>query len=101
MATSRQPQACNGVTISGSATHGDDPSPLYEAGSADISCVIRIEALAQIQVSKTVLNGQSGGWKDATFGGVTISDPIFKYTITAQSGQAYYVDTISAFGKVS
>lgn len=93
--------ACNkAVLISGSVTYGDDPIPLYEAGQKDIACVIPLEALAQIQVSSAVFQNQiKSSGQAASFGGVTIADPIYKYSFTAQSGTAYYVDTLTAIGQ--
>ena len=91
-------EKCKAVTISGSASAGKDPTPLYEAGKDNISCVIGIEALAQIQISKAVFEQKVLKDTDASFGGIKIEKPIYKYSITAQSGQAYYVSTMSAFG---
>jgi len=92
--------SCSGIVISGSASYGNDPVPLYEAGQSKISCVIELEALGQIQVSRASFNGSIGSSGTATFGGVTIADGIKKYNITAQSGQAYFVDTLIVIGKV-
>lgn len=93
--------ACSGVVISGSASYGNDPVPLYEAGQSKISCVIELEALGQIQVSRASFTGNIGATGDCAFGGVSISDGVKKYNITAQSGQAYFVDTLICIGKVS
>jgi len=91
---------CNkAVLISGSATYGNDPIPLYQAGEKTIACVIELEALAQIQVSSAVFTNRIGSsGQSASFGGVTIADPVLKYSLTAQSGTAYYVDTLTAIG---
>ena len=90
---------CQGVTINGSASYGNDPVPLFEAGKSTIACVLEIEALGQIQVSKAVLTGAIDEGASASFGGVTLDSPIMKYSITASSGQAYFVSTLTAIGK--
>ena len=95
------PGACAGVVISGSATRGNDPVPLYEAGKSEIACVIELEALGQIQVSKASLTGVIGSGGLSTYGGVTIVDGVTKFNITAQSGQAYFVDTLTVIGKAN
>lgn len=92
--------ACQGVTISGNASYGNDPVPLYEAGKKNIACVIELEALGQIQVSRATFDNNVGtATGDCTFGGVTITNGIKKYNITAQSGQAYFVDTLICVGR--
>lgn len=92
--------ACQGVVISGSASYGNDPVPLYSAGESKIACVIELEALGQIQVSKATFSNQIGsGGGQASFGGLSLQDTINKYSITAQSGQAYYVDTLTSIGR--
>ena len=94
--------ACQGVVISGSASYGNDPVPLYSAGESRIACVIELEALGQIQVSKATFSNQiGGGGGQANFGGLSLQDTINKYSITAQSGQAYYVDTLTSIGRAS
>ena len=94
--------SCQGVVISGSASYGNDPVPLYSAGESKISCVIELEALGQIQVSKATFSNQIGGGAgSANFGGMTLTDAINKYSLTAQSGQAYYVDTLTSIGKAN
>jgi len=87
------------VTINGTASYGNDPVPLFEAGDKEMACVLEIEALGQIQVSKAVVDGKIDTTAKATFGGVTLTDPIYKYAITASSGTAYYVSTITALGR--
>lgn len=94
--------SCHGVLISGSASYGNDPVPLYEAGTKDIKCVIPLEALGQIQVSRAVTSGViTSGGGDSSFGGVTLSPSVKKFSITAQSGQAYFVDTLTIIGQHS
>jgi hypothetical protein len=93
--------ACQGVVISGSASYGNDPVPLYSAGESKIACVVELEALGQIQVSKATFSNQiGGGGGQAVFGGLTLTDVINKYQLQAQSGQAYYVDTLISTGRV-
>lgn len=92
---------CTGVTINGSASYGNDPVPLFEAGKSNISCVLEIEALGQIQVSQAVMDGTINEGMSATFGGVTLESPILKYQISASSGQAYFVSTLTAVGRKS
>ncbi len=91
--------ACQGVVISGSASYGNDPVPLYSAGESKIACVIELEALGQIQVSKATFSNQISSGGTASFGGLSLTDAINKYSLTAQSGQAYYVDTLTSIGK--
>ena len=88
------------ITINGSASYGDDPVPLFEAGEARMACVLQIEALGQIMVSSALTKSKevyTGG--DATFGGVKLMKAIIKYQISASSGQAYYVSTMTAIGR--
>lgn len=92
---------CQGIVINGSASYGNDPVPLYEAGHSKISCVIELEALGQIQVSRATFDNTISTTGDTTFGGVTINDGVKKYSITASSGQAYFVDTLICIGKVA
>jgi hypothetical protein len=90
---------CSGVVISGSATVGNDPVPLFEAGASTMACVLQIEALGQIQVSKAIMDNRIEKTGDATFGGLTLKDAVTKYTLQAQSGQAYYVSTLVTMGR--
>jgi hypothetical protein len=90
---------CKGVVISGSASYGNDPVPLYEAGKSKIACVLEIEALGQIQVSNVVTDGLIQEGNTTSFGGVTLTNTVNKYSITAQSGQAYYVNTVIVTGQ--
>ncbi len=93
-------EACKGITISGSASYGYDPVPLYEAGKKKMACVLKLEALGQIQVSRVSFTSTVGGGGGATsFGGFTLSEAVNKYSITAQSGQAYFVDTLTSIGR--
>ena len=101
MATTSQKEACAGVMINGSASYGNDPQPLFEAGKKNMACVIEIEALAQLQLSHTVIDQKFDNKEIATWGGLTIKDAIYKYNVTASSGQAYYVETMIAMGRKS
>jgi len=89
-----------GIIISGSASFGNDPVPLWEAGQSDISCVVEQEALGQISVQRASFSGgiiTSPG--EASFGGVTIDNPIIKRDVSAQSGTAYFVSGATFVGK--
>jgi hypothetical protein len=55
--------------------------------------------MAQIQISRTIIDGNIEEKKDTSFKGVTITKPVYKYSISAQSGQAYLVNTLTAIGK--
>jgi hypothetical protein len=99
MATGDSQNACAGIMINGNASYGNDPQPLFEAGQKNMACVIEIEALAQLQLSHTVIDQHFENKKVATWGGLTIKDPIYKYNVTASSGQAYYVETMIAMGR--
>lgn len=92
--------ACEGIIISANAEYGNDPVPLFEAGKGKISCVVELEAMATIQVSKATfeerLPTDNGA---ASFGGLTLKNTVYKYSISAQSGDAYFVSTMTAVGQ--
>ncbi len=90
--------ACQGVTINGSASYGKDPVPLFEAGSPNMACVLEIDALGQIQVSTAVLTAQFSGGQ-ASFANLQLLESVTKYSVTASSGQAYFVSTLTTIGR--
>ena len=86
--------ACS-VIIGVNGQCGDDPTPLYEAGSKNIACVIAMEALGQLNISRSSGDCRAEG----TFGCITIKDGVVKRGIQAQSGQAYIVSQITHIGR--
>lgn len=92
--------ACEGIVISAQVEYGNDPVPLFEAGKGKISCVLELEAMATIQISKATFTErvpQSSGC--LTYGGVKLKNCAIKYSLTAQSGEAYFVASMTAVGQ--
>ena len=85
------------VVISANGQCGEDAVPLYEAGSPKIECIIKMEALGQLTVSKS--SGQCNG--GGSYGCVTITDAAIKKGVQAQSGQAYIVGQSTHVGRCS
>jgi len=93
-----------GIIINYSLTYGEDPQPLYEAGSSEIHAVLRMESMLQLQVSKAMFNN---GDAIQSVNGIqligapskTIQNPAIKYTYSASSGQVYVVENFMAIGK--
>lgn len=93
-------EGCTGITISAQASYGNQGTPLYEAGEKNISCVVEMEQLGQIQISKAVFSTSPGEQtKQCSYRGVNLSDCIYGYQVSASSGQAYFVETMTAQGK--
>lgn len=95
-------ESCEGIVISAEASYGNDPVPLYEAGSKNISCVIEIEQMATISVSRAVFSQRfysDGDGSSVTYGNLTLQNPVVKYSLSAQSGNAYFMSSYSAVGK--
>jgi len=78
------------ITISVSTQSGDDPVPLFAAGDARMSCVVGIESLATIDIQQAVFSNTSTNTGTATYGNLTISDPIVKESMQASSGTPYF-----------
>ena len=93
--------ACTSVAISIDASAGDDPVPLFRAGEKEMACVIAIEALGQINVSNAVFSSTGGGAPTlASYGGISIIDPVVKKSFSGQSGTPYYVSGRTFMGRV-
>lgn len=88
--------SCAAVVISANGQCGEDAVPLYEAGSPEIACVIALEALGQLTVSKS--SGDCGG-SGGSYGCVSIGEGATKVGVQAQSGQAYIVGQSIHVGK--
>lgn len=92
---------CSGVVIGANGQCGKDAVPLYQAGSPTITCIIQMEALGQLTVSRASTSG--GGDGDCTGGGsygcVTIGEGVVKKGVQAQSGQAYIVGQAIHIGR--
>jgi hypothetical protein len=92
--------ACEGIVISAQAEYGNDPVPLFEAGKGKISCVLELEAMATIQLSKATFESrlpeETGCF---SYFGLTLKNCAIKHSISAQSGDAYYVSTLVATGQ--
>ena len=94
--------ACTAVAISISASAGDDPVPLFEAGSNKMHCVIGLQALGQIDIQHAVFTTTATGPSTAaSYGQITINDPITKNTFSGQSGTPYYIAGTTFVGKTS
>ena len=96
--------ACNSVIISYNVSYGNDPQPIYEAGQANISCVVEIEAMAQVSIQKALFkDGQAvsdiSAVKLAKVPNITLNSAVVKYGYSASSGQAYVVEDITIVGK--
>ena len=89
----------NAIVISAQVSYGNDPVPLFHAGTGKLACVREVDALATIQISKAVFTEkilESG--TNVSYGGTTINDAVVKYSLTAQSGDAYFVSSATAVG---
>lgn len=92
--------ACSGVVVGANGQCGPDAVPLYEAGSPDISCIISMEALGQLTVSRASVGGGGGGCGGGgSYGCVTIGEGVVKKGVQAQSGQAYIVGQAIHIGR--
>jgi len=93
-------KSCEGIVISAQVEYGNDPVPLFEAGKGKISCVLELEAMATIQVSKATFESrlpeESGCF---SYFGLTLKNCAIKYSMSAQSGDAYFVSTLVATGQ--
>lgn len=93
--------ACEGIVISAQAEYGNDPVPLFEAGKGKISCVLELESMATIQVSKATFEDripdEAGGC--FSYFKLTLKNCAIKYSMSAQSGDAYFVSTLVATGQ--
>ena len=92
---------CNAIVISAQAEYGNEPVPLFSAGTGKLECVLEVEALATIQLSKAVFSERilENQTPDVSYGGLTIKDAVVKYSLTAQSGDAYFVSSATAVGR--
>jgi hypothetical protein len=90
--------ACN-VVVSANGNCGPDAVPLYQAGETEIACIIEMEALGQLSVSRS--SGDSCGEGAASYGCVTITGGVVKKGVQAQSGQAYIVGQTIHIGRCS
>ncbi len=86
-----------GVIVGANGQCGPDAVPLYQAGEPTIACIIEMEALGQLTISKS--SGDCGG--GVSYGCVTIGDAVIKKGVQAQSGQAYVVGQSIAIGRCS
>lgn len=99
-------KTCNSVIIGFNVMHGNDPQPIYQAGEANISCVVEIEALAQVSIQKALFEeGQytsdASSFALAKVPALTIDSAVVKYGYQASSGQAYVVEDLTIVGKKS
>jgi hypothetical protein len=94
-------KSCEGIVISANAEYGNDPVPLFEAGKGKITCVLELEAMATIQLSKATFESRipDGGEGCFSYFGLTLKNCAIKHSITAQSGDAYFVSTLVATGQ--
>jgi len=97
-------KACNSVIISYNVSYGNDPQPIYEAGQANISCVVEIESMAQVSIQKAIFkDGQAASdissIKLAKVPNITLDSAVIKYGYSASSGQAYIVEDMTIVGK--
>jgi len=83
------------VVVGANGQCGPDAVPLYEAGSPDIACIIQMEALGQLTVSRS--SGECGG--GGSYGCVSIGEGVVKKGVQAQSGQAYIVGQAIHIGR--
>ena len=91
---------CDAIVLNAEATYGNDPVPLYNAGEGKIGCVLELEALAQIQLSRAVFEARiPADAATCSYFGLQLTNCAFKYTMSAQSGDAYYVSTMIAVGQ--
>ena len=91
---------CDVIVLNAEASYGNDPVPLYNAGEGSIGCVLELEALAQIQLSKAVFeNRMPADSGQCSYFGLQLINCAYKYTMSAQSGDAYYVSTMIAIGQ--
>ncbi len=90
--------AC-GVVVGANGQCGPDAVPLYEAGSPSISCIIEMEALGQLTVSRASVSGGGGCDGGGSYGCVIISEGVVKKGVQAQSGQAYIVGQAIHIGR--
>ena len=92
--------SCEGIVISAQVEYGNDPVPLFEAGKGVISCVLELEAMATIQVSKATFENrlpeESGCF---SYFGLSLKNCAIKYSLSAQSGDAYFVSSLTAIGQ--
>lgn len=92
----------NAITISARASHGDSPTTLYTAGSQSIACVIPLEQLGNIELQYAIFSAKIPEKEtQMSYGELSLIDPIVTRSISAQSGQAYFVAGLSAQGRVS
>jgi hypothetical protein len=97
-------KACNSVIIGYNVSYGNDPQPLYEAGQAHISCVVELEAMAQISIQKAIFKDEQvtenlSVVNLAKVPSMTIDNAIIKYSYSASSGQAYVVENLTILGR--
>jgi hypothetical protein len=80
------------VIVGANGQCGPDAVPLYEAGVPKISCVIEMEALGQLTVSRASTGGGANcGGGGAGYKCLNLYGGVVKKGIQAQSGQAYIV----------
>ena len=95
---------CDAVIISYNVSYGNDPQPLYEAGTSSISCVVEMEAMAQVAIQKAIFSDAQAG-EDlsnvelARVPALTLDSAVVKYNFSASSGQAYVVESLTVVGK--
>jgi len=87
------------VVLSASGQCGPDAVPLYEAGENKIKCVIAMEAMGQLSISKASKVPGESAPTTASYGAVTMLDYVIKKGVQAQSGQAYIVDSYTLLGR--
>ena len=89
------------VILSANGQCGPDAVPLYEAGKNSIECVIAMEAMGQLTISKAAQHpgGAHCGAAKASYGCVTMTNYVVKKGVQAQSGQAYVVDQVTLIGQ--
>jgi len=98
--------SCNAVIVGFNISYGNDAQPIYEAGQKNISCVVEIEAMAQVSIQKALFKeGQYttevSAINLAKVPSLTLQDAVVKYGYSASSGQAYVVEDLTIIGRKS
>lgn len=95
----------NAVIIGYNISFGNDPQPLYKAGSSTIECVVEMESLATAAISRAIFKDsqftqESGsGTFHLNAPSLTLKNAVVKYNYSASSGQAYVVEQLQITGK--
>ena len=99
-------KCANAVIIGYNISYGNDPQPLYAAGSSKIECVVEMEALAQASIQKAIFkedqfDESQNGAISVTAPSLTLTNAVTKFNYSASSGQAYVVEQMEIVGKKS